>query len=209
VLSPEAREARRVVAETTANVSILPDTSAAFRAHLAKWDGLFARLALTFHMIEAVSRNANPEPAIPGDTAAKVARLMRDYLLPNAARFYLEVLGKDQHVHARWIAGFILSRRLEQITAYQIGRAYRELRDNLAAIQAAMTTLSVAGWVSSSENSNGKPPTKWLVDPRVHVMFAERAAAEKQRREETVARIREAAAKLGLGGEECECSTTA
>src|SRR5262249_7963438 len=183
-------------------------TSTAFRAHLAKWDGLFARLALTFHTVEAVSHDANPAHAIPGETAAKVARFMLDYLLPNAARFYLEILGRNQLEHARWIAGYILSRHLERITAYEVGRVYNELRGNLPAIDNAMMTLMVAGWVKPIDKANGKPPTKWNVDPRVHVTFAERAAAEKKRREEMVQRIREATVAVGLAGKEDACFTT-
>lgn len=211
-LSPEAQQERALVAGVARNVSVLQDTSPAFRSHLAKWEGLFARLTLTFHMAEATAIGRTPAAVVSGDTAARVARFMCDYLLPNAARFYVEILGRDQLEHPRWIAGHILSHRLDRITAHGIGRVYRELRDNLSAIQSAMMTLTVAGWVTAIDKGNGKPPSRWAVDPRVHEIFAARAADEKRRREEVMHRIRAATEALGLRddqGEEDACSTIA
>jgi hypothetical protein len=138
---------------------------------------------------------------IEAGTAAKAAKLMIDYLLPNAARFYLEILGRDQLVHARWIAGHILARKLQRISARDVGRAYGALRSDLRAMQDAMSTLHIAGWVTADETGNGKPPTRWNVDPRVHQLFGARAAAERHRREAERQKIHAAARVLGVDPE--------
>ena len=139
-LSEDAHVERETVEATAWNVRTLPDTSSAFRAHLSKWPGMFARLVLTFHLIES------PEvhPVISGETARKVARFMIDYLLPNAARFYADVLGHEHMRHSRWIAGHILTHRKARITAREIGRAYHELYQDRAALFSAMEALTLA-----------------------------------------------------------------
>jgi hypothetical protein len=198
--SADAQIERAAVASVARNVAALPDTSAAFKAHLGKWPGLFARLALTFHLIDAAANGYTLDSiplTIERHTAAKVAQLMIDYFLPNAARFYVELLGKDQLIHARWIAGYILAHRCDRISARDIGRAYHRLRDEVVSIQTAMETLYVAGWVMV-ETTNGKGPTRWKVNADVHVRFAPRAAAERTRREAERRRAFEAAQALGL-----------
>jgi hypothetical protein len=138
---------------------------------------------------------------IDGATAKNVATFMVDYLLPNAARFYTEILGLDQLVHARWIAGYILAHKLDRITQRDVYRVYHELRGDLPAILNAMMALTVSGWVTPHETGNGKPPTKWEVDRRVHLIFAKRAELERQRREDTRRKVREAAEDLGTTAE--------
>jgi hypothetical protein len=147
----------------------------------------------------------NPPREISEKTAKRVANFMVDYLLPNAARFYVEILGqKDNYEHAKWVAGYILTHNFTKITARDIGRGYRELRGDLKATQEAMTVLFVAGWVSPIDGEKRHGLTKWAVNPRVHTLFAARAAAERQRREEIKRKIREAAQSLGLSPDEDE-----
>jgi len=192
-LSPEAQVEQSTVSTAARNVKLLPDTSAAFRGHLAKWEGLFARGLLTYHMIEHDERTA----IVSGETARKVARLMLDYLLPNAARFYTEVLGHEHLTHARWIAGYILAHASERITPREIGRACHELYKDRDALIAAMESLALAGWVTPVQGV-GKHPTGWRVNPRVHRLFAERGEHERKRREAVRRQIADAAAALGL-----------
>jgi len=199
-LAPDAQAERRYIAEIARDVAVLPQASAAFRGHLAKWEGLYARLLLTFHAAESLTIGDRIAPTIPCDTARRCARFMVDFLLPNAARFYSELLGQDHLENARWVAGLILSHQLERISARDIARAHHELRDNRDDLTAAMRVLEVANWVDPIESSGGKWQ-RWRVNPAVHVLFAERAEAERVRRLAIRERIQAAVRRLGAGAE--------
>jgi hypothetical protein len=123
-------------------------------------------------------------------------RLMIDFLLPNSIRFYTETLDDGSHMgHAKWIADYILSRKIEKATPRDIERAYRPLRNNRKSLFKAMHTLHLAGWVEKEEN--GKRVT-WHINPLVHNKFADRAKLEKERRENERRKIQMAMTKLGL-----------
>jgi len=193
-LSEKAHVEREAVETAARNVQILPDTSNAFRAHLSKWPGIFARLLLTFHALESPIL----DPVISGETARKVARLMIDYMLPHAARFYADVLGHEHMKYARWVAGYILAHAKERITAREIGRGCHELYQDRAALYSAMEALTLAGWVTAIADANAKQPTRWQVSRQVHELFAERARQECERREAVRAEVARAAKALGL-----------
>ena len=126
VLSEDAQRLRALVQQVTDQVMVLSSTSPAFRAHLSKWPGLFARLLLTFHLAES---DGQPAPMISGQTAQRVARFGLDYLLPNGARFYSDFFGiNETAIHARWVAGLILAHRLESIRPRDIYRLRRAAR---------------------------------------------------------------------------------
>jgi hypothetical protein len=199
-MTPEAHRRREYIARTARAVMVLPSTSSGLRAHLAKWEGLFARLALTWHLTNAVGNGTTPTLVIDEATADCVARLMVDFLLPHAAHVYGEVLGQDHLVHARWVAGYVLARHCERVTARDIRRAYNALRDDRRAVDDAMATLVVAGWAWPIDAELGRPPSKWKVNPHVHTIFARRAAAERERRELAKQQVREAAEALGVTG---------
>jgi hypothetical protein len=195
-LSEEAHVERDAVETAARNVQVLPDVSSALRAHLSKWPGIFARLLLTFHLLES------HDAEISGDTARKAARLMLDFLLPHAARFYADVLGHEHLKHARWVAGYILTHTKERVTAREIGRGCHELYQDRAALFSAMETLSLAGWVTPIVDGTSKQATRWTVNPAVHKLFAERAAREREHREAVRTEIARAAEALGLSGGE-------
>ena len=52
------------------------------------------------------------------ETVERAANFIRRVVAPSTFRFYRE-LGLEGDPHARWIAGHILARKLEKITAYQ------------------------------------------------------------------------------------------
>jgi len=189
-------------------LKVVPDTPGALKNHLAKWEALFARLLLTVHLIEiapiarSISCNLAGACEISRSTARKVERLMLDYLLPNAMRFYAELCGRDEHVqHACWIADHILAHGLSVLKARDMGRAYNALRDRRD-LDRAMGYLEMAGWIVPMAKRPGQPVTQWWVDPRVHQVFARRAEQERVRRSQEVRRIKEAAAKLRVLVEE-------
>lgn len=195
LLSEDAHAERELVATTARHVMALPTTSDAMRGALAKWDGLYARLLLIYHLVEC----SDAPSLVSGDTARRVARLMVLYLLPQTARLYAELVGDGHSQHAKWIAGYILARGLDHISARDVGRAYRELRDDTAAISAAMETLTLASWVTpANDHRPGSPLRRWRVSPAVHRTFAVRAVKEREERAAKRQLIAEAAAALGM-----------
>ena len=198
-LSHEAQYQREMVIKTTSCVMILPSTSNAFKAALDKWDARFARYALIFHIVEAVSRGEQPTPRISGKTAARVARLMLAFLLPNAARFYNEILPSSQYMEpAKWIAGYILAQKTLSVRERDLYRANRNFRNSPDNLQQAMKILAAAGWVVPAHyRKNDGRINVWTVNPKCHTLFAQRAHDEKKRRQEVKEKIQEANKFLG------------
>ena len=51
-------------------------------------------------------------------------------------------------------------------------------------------------------NADDYNPTQWLINPKIHDLFAERAEKERQRREHERRKMREAFCLLGLHAKE-------
>jgi hypothetical protein len=110
---------------------------------------------------------------------------------PHAVAFHDEVLMQSPaERHASKLAGYILSRGLCSISERDIYQNYKPLkgasRENLAAIQDAMRALELAGWARPDGTRGGdRRVTDWTINPTVHIKFAARAKAERERREAT------------------------
>ena len=75
---------------------------------------MFARLCLTFHLIEIAAAKARGDTArspdvIPTAIAAKVRAYMRKVLAPSLFRAEAICFRTHQSGHATWIAGYILA----------------------------------------------------------------------------------------------------
>jgi hypothetical protein len=175
----------------------LADTSSRLRAALRKWPGLFARLCLTFHLIEIADPNLAAEEAPHTDvvseaTARRVANFMRDIVAPHLLRAEAIMFSTVQSGHAQWIAGHILAHGMDRITSRDIVRAYRELRppEARAELDAVMASLTTVGWLEPEVPSNPvKPVSGWTVNPAVHIAFEARAERERALREKSRAEI--------------------
>jgi hypothetical protein len=153
---------------------------------------MFARLALTFHLIDTANARARGEQTvipmvITEDTAARVARFMLEIVLPHLLRAHRAMFDTSQQTtHAEWIAGHILAERLDLITSRDVVRAYRALkapesRDELGSVMAQLTLYD---WLEPQVPTNAvKPVNVWRVNPAVHDVFAKRGAEERARRE--------------------------
>jgi hypothetical protein len=154
----------------------------------SKWRGLLARLALVFHCVEIAEGQRDGGRFDPVDrttlkaaTVAKACNFIMRVVVPSTFRFHAEIGSSGMaEAHGRWIAGYLLSRELQTVTARDIGRAYREVRGNNMAIVAAMALLEHAGWVRPTA---GRPlPSAWAINPQVHELFRAQAEAERKRR---------------------------
>jgi hypothetical protein len=182
-------------------VRAMPWVTNGFQTHLSKWEGLFPRLCLLWHVIAHAADTMLPE-TISVDTAEQVCAFMLDYLLPHAARFYTELMQlTDPEEHARWIAGHILAHEISEISARDIGRAYRPLRKDVRDIQRAMEQLTALAWVTPNDNGLAGGHRKWRVLPDVHTAFRRQAQTEKQIRAEAVKKIQESVQQFPILGE--------
>jgi hypothetical protein len=192
VFHEAAHRHREAINALARAMAALPDTSNRLKAAFGKWPGLFARLCLTFHMIDLVDGklSGTERPymqVIPEKTARKVAAYMQDILLPHLLRADSVMFSTTQTGHARWIAGYILSRKLETITTRDVVRAYRDLQspESRDELNSVMASLVAVGWLEPVPSDNPvKAVSNWLVNPLVHTMNPEKAERERERREQ-------------------------
>jgi hypothetical protein len=205
-LHADAQRHRKAIDELARALSAVPDTSLRLKATFGKWPGLFARLCLTFHLIDIADLRARGEEApdlyvISDRTAEKVADFMREIVLPHLMRAEAIMFTTDQSGHARWVSGFILSKRLDRITTRDVMMNYRQLRAPEARreLDAVMASLVAVGWLEPEVSSNpAKPVTSWQVNPAVHVAFAKRAETEAARRSDEREKIAKAIAEVRM-----------
>jgi hypothetical protein len=159
-------------------------------AALGKWNGLFARLLLTFHCIESAAAQGYPVfNEVSGETARRVADLMWHTLLPHAVTFYQ---GLDPiEDTSRELAALILAHEWARFTVK------RDLNRNWKAsrklkpweLEETLDRLEAFGWIFPQPghlNEKGKPGA-YLVNPGIHKRFNEQAERERERRKEVTA----------------------
>jgi len=182
----------------------MPDTSPRLRSALGKWRGTFARLALTFHLVEIADALAQgmtpPTPDVIGEaTARSAAGYMRQVLLPHLLRAEATLFSSVQTGHARWIAGFVLANEAvkakKRVAARDIQQAYAPLRapEHRRELGEVMAQLETVGWVRAEPPPNrARDVAAWQVNPRLHILFAEAADAERARRRAAQAAVADA-----------------
>jgi Protein of unknown function (DUF3987)/Bifunctional DNA primase/polymerase, N-terminal len=159
-------------------------------AHFGKLNGLFGRLCVTFHCIENAFNSRIPE-FVTEDTADRVAKFMRQFLLPHALAFYSGVLGlSNDHDRLKAVAGYILAHKVERLSNRDIQRGCRSMRKlERRDTEAVFEQLEALGWLTRMPGPRLTVPSHWDVNPRVHARFAERAKAEAERRQRERAMI--------------------
>ena len=196
---PSAASFMRLVERLQAD----PTLPTIIRETAPKWSGLLARLSLVFHLVDVAERRRQGGFAqdrelcrvtVPNVTMA--ATYLRRIALPNLFRLGFETLPEEgaQAGHARWIAGHILAHQAQDITAREIGRAYRPLRGDPAGIAWAMDILSMPAGPSRPNHAgtaSGGKSTRWCTS-----RFAAAAAQEKNRRAAVIETLKSKVADL-------------
>jgi hypothetical protein len=212
VLHADAHIYREDINALARDMARLPDVSPRLQATFGKWPGLFARLCLTFHLIEVADaraeRNVGPYVGVvTAASAAQVAGYMRRVLLSHLLRADAVMFNTVQTGHAKWIAGHILAHRLDRIAVRDVVQSYKALRapEMRGELESVMASLAAADWLDPELPRNPfKPVIAWRVNPRVHALFAERAEQERQerreRQEETIRRKQAWLAARAAGG---------
>lgn len=168
--------------------------SESFAGHVAKYGSLLARVALTFHALAAPS--ANPaDKVIASETVELATRFMRKAFL-HARVFYRELGGADQAFDlAQRVARYILASRLKEVQRRDLTGGQPHFRDAGEQTQSqAMQILEDFGWVKAVDGKYRKAHvTRWVIDERVHILFAEYGEAHRKLREVVKAAIADGA----------------
>jgi hypothetical protein len=174
LLDLDAQEWRERAARYTNALMALPTTPAALRGHLGKWEGMFARLCLLFHVIEGDGGRY-----VGAETAERVFRLMKRFLLPSAMAAYGRYFGHGEAMeHVRWIAGHMLAHpELPRLTRAMVEKSYRAAKTHPEIVDGAMGVLCDLNWAEADTKGG------WVVNQRVHALWAERGKAERERRQ--------------------------
>ena len=196
VFDSGAQEIRRAFERYTNKLTQLEAISPQFAAFCGKLNGIFARIALVFHCVEHINLASQLEAQriperINEETAKRTVRLMREFVIPHALHFYLEVGGETPVIaDARSIAGYILAHKVKRVTFGDLTSSVRccrkKPRDDVIRM---MEPLDMMNWVQ--REGPGPIPRAWTVTPAVHDTFAAKAAQERERRDEVRALLQQ------------------
>ncbi|MFN3722273.1 MAG: DUF3987 domain-containing protein [Paracoccaceae bacterium] len=204
--TPEAQAVQRRAEIRHNELQSIESVSPKLASHIGKYDGIFARLCVVFHVVEHLGNGLNGHPVdfqriakIEEDVAVRVYRFMHEFLLPHAAAFYQNVLGlSSDWDRLQDIAAYIVAHKLQEIDARTVQRGDRALRSlKNDEIKPMFEQLAALGWIESIEGPR-RNSTKHVVNPQVHTLFAERANAEMTRRNKAKAELR---SLFGKGGD--------
>jgi hypothetical protein len=191
--APGAQEIWRQAEEYHHRLQQMEVVNPKLASHIGKYDGLLARLSVTWHCIENVGADRLP-PQIPKNTVERVAKFLHGFLLGHAMSFYSSVLGlSEDHGHLLDVAGYILTHNKATMTFRDLQRGSQGMkalsRDQAKKI---FERLEAFGWVDLEQQPSPNTTPRWRVNPAVHSLFESRAREEKIRRE----RVRQVMAEL-------------
>ena len=196
-LSAEAQQHREAVNDFIEGRMMLVHPAPRIVAWLGKWGGLFARLCLTFHMIEHSHVTAADMDwlfpwQVSGETAQRVRHYMIRILFPHLLRTNELIYGKEAEGPAEMVARFLLAHGKERVVPSDLREGIWDLKKaDDERLRSIMGDLENAGWVRCSERQTwASVRVSWVVNPKAHAMFQVAAGAEKQRRAEAQEAIR-------------------
>lgn len=185
-LSEAAREAFDTEqAELHRATLAFEDLHPSFAAHMAKRTGMLARLALTFHALEA----QNITDDVSGPTMQRAVRFLRRQER-HAQAVYASLLGADTGMElAKSVAKSILAAGLQNFNRRDLTHCCKAFRgaDEHTRL-AALSFLSDCGWTTCTAPAAAHGAL-WTVDERVHALFSKHREAAIAQRETVRARI--------------------
>ncbi|MCR9178884.1 MAG: DUF3987 domain-containing protein [Erythrobacteraceae bacterium] len=164
-------------------IASLEVVSPKMAAHFGKHDGLFARLCVIWHCVENCASVWVPN-TISTQTAARVAEFMKNFIRPSAVAFYTGLLGMSAgHDRLLDLAAWILAAEIDEVKARDVQRSGQTFRHVSAdEVRLLCEKLEAFGWGSWADAGPKSSKARFIVNPRVHSLFAERGAAEAERR---------------------------
>lgn len=158
--------------------------------HVAKYGTLLARLALTFHALEAPDAHPGTRK-LTADTVRLAGQCMRR-VYRHARVFYAELGAGDQAFDiAQRVARYLLAKQRTDVSRAELVRGLAQFKDAGESVQSgAMQILEDFGWVTVVAGTYQKAhATHWTVDERVHERFAAYGEAHRRSQEAVKAAI--------------------
>ncbi|MFC3205086.1 DUF3987 domain-containing protein [Aquamicrobium soli] len=185
----------------TAKLQAVETINSKLATAIGKWDGVFGRLALLFHLIEnATVPHVGDGPRqfshlIPEQTARNVWEFMKVFLLQHLLAFHKNVMGtSDMQDDVEATAEFLLASGKARVSLRDIQRGVQRKDSTHESLIAAMRQLEQYGWVDQVENTGRKDSLAWFVNAECHRRFAAKAQAVTARRAAAREAIEEATA---------------
>lgn len=189
-LAAEAHRHRHAVDRLARMLMLLPNGSSRRQAAAGKLPGIFARLALAFHLIgiaDARARGAEHPPmtVVRPETAAMAAAFLTEIAIPNMLAADEIMFGSPGEADAEWIAGFVLAQGIERLTIRQLVQNRHAFRapERRPALLAALEAMVAFGWLEAEPHPPHADPSAWTVNPLVHERFRQTADSERVRRQ--------------------------
>jgi len=176
--TPAAQTVRRSLEQRHLDLLACEAVHPKLAAHIGKYDGIYARLCLIWHCIEARWTDDISE-----NIALRVEQFLHKYLLPHAVAFYASLLQGKNHSRLMDIANHILAHDLTTLTNRDVARCVRSTKGlTKSEITAIFEQLDALGWLTPVPGPRSNSPTRWEVNPMCRRLFAERAEKEQGRR---------------------------
>lgn len=136
---------------------------------VGKYDGLAARLALVFHLIDWAAGRAADPAIVPARTVARALDVMDEYISPMDERVHRAYDKTPEADGGQRIAEWIRKERPERFTARAILRHDWTGLQSPADVAAALDWLVTRGWLREAEPDKrpGRPSNLYLVNPRL------------------------------------------
>jgi len=170
--------------------------SEGFAAHVAKHAGMLARVALTFHAAsdELMAKDGSPGHPCTAQLSATTMQLAIRFMrraYQHAYVIYGECLGAGSPMDlARAMARSILADQKESFNRREITHHCKAWRGATEwQRKAALSSLEDLGWIEGDVVPQLRGG-RWLVNPRVHALFASEAEAARERRKQVRDAIR-------------------
>ena len=148
------------------------DLDDALKAHMNKYPGLFARLALIHHLIRRAEGSARSPTEVSNTTAQAVASFIDSYLSPHAQRIYRLLGQHPAHGGARRIAQWLKSELpFEAFSSRDIKQKnWSGLHDDKHVI-VALDCLETKGWIKGQEIPpgplGGRRTIRFLINQKI------------------------------------------
>lgn len=194
VFSEEAQELRsKLELQHLEMMTTFETINRKIASHIGKYDGMFGRLCIVFHCIEHVTERPGEPLAdtIQIDTAKRASTFLHKFLRRHALAFYTNVAGlTDDHDIITDVAGYILAHKLDKVSLRNLTRGTSLMKRHAKLDgERIFEQMAAYGWLEEARSRADS--VMWNVNPLAHTLYADRAEAEKMRREEAQARVRD------------------
>lgn len=194
VFSEEAQELRsKLELQHLEMMTTFETINRKIASHIGKYDGMFGRLCIVFHCIEHVTERPGESLAdtIQIDTAKRASTFLHKFLRRHALAFYTNVAGlTDDHDIITDVAGYILAHKLDKVSLRNLTRGTSLMKRHAKLDgERIFEQMAAYGWLEEARSRADS--VMWNVNPLAHTLYADRAEAEKMRREEAQARVRD------------------